>query len=175
MHEGGEARCKLARAGETKIFVCPVNMLVRHGRDGAASGDMGAILASMELLAARCVKMAQHASNVGVVTCHEIVNDDWSSTRYFHADHLNSTNVITNASGTAIQVLDTYPYGSNRINQTTGRFNEGKQFIAQYSDPETNLSYLQARYYDGSRGQFLSQDPVFWGSQNLTDPQSMNS
>ena len=37
---------------------------------------------------------------------------------------------------------------------------------------------LQARYYDGSKGQFLSEDPVFLGEpkqQVLTDPQSLNS
>jgi hypothetical protein len=37
---------------------------------------------------------------------------------------------------------------------------------------------LQARYYDGSKGAFLSEDPVFFGdprSQVLTDPQSLNS
>jgi RHS repeat-associated protein len=37
---------------------------------------------------------------------------------------------------------------------------------------------LQARYYDGSKGQFLSEDPVFLGDpkqQVLTDPQGLNS
>src|SRR6267142_806289 len=37
---------------------------------------------------------------------------------------------------------------------------------------------LQARYYDGSKGEFLSEDPVFLGDprqQVLTDPQSLNS
>src|ERR1700751_4538250 len=37
---------------------------------------------------------------------------------------------------------------------------------------------LQARYYDGSKGEFLSEDPVFLGdprSQVLTDPQTLNS
>jgi RHS repeat-associated protein len=40
------------------------------------------------------------------------------------------------------------------------------------------LDYLQARYYDPSRGQFLSQDPVFLGDpkeQDLSGPQSLNS
>ena len=77
-----------------------------------------------------------------------------------------------------IQLLDYYPYGSTRVSETSGGFNEGKQFIAQYADPETNLSYLQARYYDGSKGQFLSEDPVFWGDpkkQNLQNPQDLNS
>ena len=37
---------------------------------------------------------------------------------------------------------------------------------------------LQARYYDGGKGEFLSEDPVFLGDpkqQVLTDPQSLNS
>ena len=34
---------------------------------------------------------------------------------------------------------------------------------------------LQARYYDSSKGAFLSEDPTFWGNQNLIDPQSLNS
>jgi RHS repeat-associated protein len=34
---------------------------------------------------------------------------------------------------------------------------------------------LQARYYDGSKGEFLSEDPVFWGAQNIAEPQSLNS
>ena len=40
------------------------------------------------------------------------------------------------------------------------------------------LALLQARYYDGSKGEFLSEDPVFLGDpkqQVLTDPQSLNS
>jgi hypothetical protein len=35
-----------------------------------------------------------------------------TTTRYFHADQVNSTNVVTDASGTVLQVLDYYPYGS---------------------------------------------------------------
>jgi RHS repeat-associated protein len=73
-----------------------------------------------------------------------------------------------------MEVLDYSPYGSTRVDQTTNSFRENKQFIAQYSDPETNLSYLQARHYDRSKGAFLSEDPVFNGDprqQVLTDPQ----
>ena len=39
-------------------------------------------------------------------------------------------------------------------------------------------AFLNARYYDGGRGQFLSQDPIFWQIGNqaiLADPQAMNS
>src|SRR5207302_401565 len=49
------------------------------------------------------------------------------------------------------------------------------KFIGQFTD-DSSLSYLNARYMDSSRGQFLSQDPVFWGTQQkLTNPQSLNS
>jgi RHS repeat-associated protein len=37
---------------------------------------------------------------------------------------------------------------------------------------------MQARYQNSSRGQFISEDPIFLGNpsqQNLTDPQSLNS
>jgi RHS repeat-associated protein len=48
-------------------------------------------------------------------------------------------------------------------------------YIGQFAD-QSNLDYLQARYYDPSRGQFLSEDPMFWSQdQRLDDPQSLNS
>jgi RHS repeat-associated protein len=60
--------------------------------------------------------------------------------------------------------------------------NEQRKFIGEVSDGNTGLSYLHARYYDGGRGQFVSQDPVFWevgqtkdGKSVLTNPQALNS
>jgi RHS repeat-associated protein len=55
-------------------------------------------------------------------------------------------------------------------------------YIGQFYDSASSLSYLNARYYDASRGQFITQDPVFWeiaitpdGQQALLDPQQLNS
>jgi RHS repeat-associated protein len=46
----------------------------------------------------------------------------------------------------------------------------------QYSDDPTNLSYLNARYYNSSNAQFTSEDPIFLTmQQNLQDPQSLNA
>ena len=82
--------------------------------------------------------------------------------------------------GEVTQTLDYYPYGSQRI--ATGSFSEQRRFIGEEYDPDTEFSYLNARYYQGSRGQFMSQDPVFWeigitqdGKNALTHPQSLNS
>ena len=45
-------------------------------------------------------------------------------------------------------------------------------------DADVVHALLQARYYDGSKGEFLSEDPVFLGNpkqQVLSDPESLNS
>jgi RHS repeat-associated protein len=90
---------------------------------------------------------------------------------------MGSTNVVTDASGTVVQTLDYYPHGSTRISTNSGGADSARKYIGQFAD-QSNLDYLQARYYDSSRGQFLTQDPVFVGdprAQNLADPLSLNA
>lgn len=98
---------------------------------------------------------------------------------FVHPDHLGSTGIVTNASGTPVQTLDYYPYGGTRV--SSGAQLEKRQYIGQFTDPSA-LSYLNARYYDASRGQFTSEDPVFWeigltrdGKSALANPQALNS
>src|SRR6516164_8343178 len=78
--------------------------------------------------------------------------------RYIHPDHLGSTNAVTDQNGNLVQLIDYYPYGATRIATSTYPTNEKRQYIGQFSDAQTNLNYLNARYYEGQRGQFLSQD-----------------
>jgi RHS repeat-associated protein len=73
-----------------------------------------------------------------------------------------------------VQTLDYYPYGSLRLSVAT-RTNERRKYVNRFSD-DSGLSYLSARYYDQNRGQFVSEDPIFWGlKMNLNNPQSLNS
>lgn len=109
-------------------------------------------------------------------------NGTATSTRYVHPDHLGSTNVVTNASGTVLETIEYYPYGSERTNTSTGGAGSRRAFIGQYQDDTADLNYLNARFYQSSRGQFLSEDPVFWevgltrdGKTVLANPQAMNS
>jgi len=96
-------------------------------------------------------------------------------TRYNHTDNLVSTNVTSDSNGHLAQSFDYAPYGSVLATTNTGATGAARQYIGQFTDA-SNLSYLNARYYDSTRGQFLSQDPIFLSSsQNLTDPQSLNS
>jgi RHS repeat-associated protein len=98
--------------------------------------------------------------------------------------------VVTDGSGTVVQVLDYYPYGDERIDSSTGGFDSKRKYIGIERDDETGLDYALNRYYANERGQFISQDPTFLaignpaGLQNLTgltqdailaDPQQLNS
>ena len=103
-----------------------------------------------------------------------------AQTSYIHPDHLGSTNVVTNASGTVVQTLDYYPYGAPRI--STGLDASARKYIGEMYDEASGLNYLNARYMDPSRGQFISQDPVFWeigitndGKNALLNPQSLHT
>jgi RHS repeat-associated protein len=80
-------------------------------------------------------------------------------TRYVHPDHLGSTDVVTDQNQNVVQTLDYYPYGATRISVATST-RERRQFIGQFTD-DSSLSYLNARYMDPSRGQFLSQEQIY--------------
>ena len=86
-----------------------------------------------------------------------------------------------------ISTKDYYPFGTVRVN--SGSASPARGYIGEFSDV-SNLSYLNARYMEPSRGQFLSQDPTFLALGNpdklqqltkldqqqfLTDPQQLNS
>ena len=96
-----------------------------------------------------------------------------AKTRYIHPDHLGSTDVVSDENDNLAQTLSSYPYGATRVNVATST-NERRKFIGQFVDDST-LSYLNARYYDSGRGQFMSEDPVFWRQQHLDDPQKLNA
>jgi RHS repeat-associated protein len=100
------------------------------------------------------------------------------ATQYVIADQRNSTQVVTNSTGAVTELTDYYAYGNIRQDTQTApsTFNEQRKYIGQYADTATTgLDYLNARYYNAGYGRFTSQDSVFWGKQNLADPQSLNS
>ncbi len=110
-----------------------------------------------------------------------------SSTTNVHTDHLGSTKLVTDTLGALVQVLDYTTYGNERVDAGTDVSH--RQYIGEIFDEVTRLSYLNARYYDPKRGQFLSQDPAFLDigalgfeqnyqrtlQQHLMSPQAMNS
>ncbi len=77
---------------------------------------------------------------------------------YYHQDQLGSTRAITDQTGN-VSATNTYdPYG-NPIAQT-GTLTNPFGYAGQYTDPETGLQYLRARYYDPNTQNFLTRDPL---------------
>jgi RHS repeat-associated protein len=79
---------------------------------------------------------------------------------YVLSDNLASVTMLTNASGTATQTLDYFPFGNVRANSKNTSFDSQRKYIGEIADSSTNLDYLNARYYDPGRGQFTGQDPL---------------
>lgn len=77
---------------------------------------------------------------------------------YIHSDRQGSTRLLTDNTGTATGTY-TYDAWGNTLNHT-GTTSLPLQYNGQYTDTETGLQYLRARYYDPRTGQFLSQDPL---------------
>jgi RHS repeat-associated protein len=93
---------------------------------------------------------------------------------YINTDPLNSVNIVSNASGTATQTYDYYPYGSSRV--STGTTPTLRQYLGQFYDASDSLNYLNARFYNSSTSQFESEDPTTRDNPTtlLTDPQQLN-
>lgn len=106
---------------------------------------------------------------------------------YVHTDHLGGTNVVTDDTGAQVELLDYFPYGSQRI--ASGAHDSQKQYTGHYYDADTALTYMGARYYNGGNGRFVSQDPAFLNigrvdfeekynrtlTEHLQNPQALNS
>ncbi len=77
---------------------------------------------------------------------------------YYHQDQLGSTRAITDQTGNVAATSTYDPYG-NPVSQT-GTLTNPFGYAGQYTDPETGLQYLRARYYDPQTQNFLTRDPL---------------
>ena len=86
---------------------------------------------------------------------------------YYHSDHLESTRLVTDATGNPLTSVQYYPFGhgSEFIGQK-----EQYLFTGQKKD-STGLYYFKARYYDPETGRFLTPDK--WGG-TYKRPQTLN-
>ncbi|MFY0641615.1 MAG: VCBS repeat-containing protein [Bermanella sp.] len=82
---------------------------------------------------------------------------------YFHHNHINSTTLTTNASGTLATRMVYVPWGTPSVEGASGPDNfvekfQGKELDSVSSDGQNGIYYFNARYYDPSVGRFLSPD-----------------
>ncbi|MDD5341005.1 MAG: carbohydrate binding domain-containing protein [Patescibacteria group bacterium] len=132
-------------------------------------------------------KVTEHIFGNGEPVAVAEIKDSTLTLYYIHGDHLNSSSIMTKSNGDIEQALDYYPYGGIRFNeqQTENPLDEQRKHTGHEYDTNSSLTYMGARYYAGTAGRFLSEDPVFlvvgdaiaskiW-SKNLIDPQNLNS
>jgi RHS repeat-associated protein len=78
---------------------------------------------------------------------------------FYHADHLGSTNVVTDLAGDVVESTEFYPFGRTRHEHKNG-FAADYQYTGKELDKETGLMYFEARYMDAVTGRFVSVDPL---------------
>jgi RHS repeat-associated protein len=78
--------------------------------------------------------------------------------RYYHQDALGSTRVLSDGTGTTVGAFSYTPYGT--LAASSGTETAPMGYASEYTDAESGLQYLRARYYDPATGQFLTRDPL---------------
>lgn len=125
------------------------------------------------------IRLFLGSQEVGTV---EKVGAGAATRRYIHPDNLGGSRVITDSAGNNAQTLYYQPFGEIRVNNKTGAYDEKRKYTGHLHDDETNLEYMEARYYNAQWGRFTSEDPLFLqigasqeSAKLLSDPQSLNS
>jgi RHS repeat-associated protein len=81
---------------------------------------------------------------------------------YYHADHLESAQLITDADGQEYERIEYTPYGELWIEKasTASNIDIPYRFTGKERDEETGLYYYGARYLDSKTSRWLSTDPA---------------
>ena len=81
-----------------------------------------------------------------------------STVLWIHHDQPGNTRLVTDGNGATLATYTFDSYGL--LTASTGSVTNPFRFAGQYTDFESGLYYLRARYYDPTTGQFLSIDPA---------------
>lgn len=81
---------------------------------------------------------------------------------YIYTDPQGTPLAEADARGNITATFEYTPYGTYapQGTSTPGPAPKGPGYTGHVNDPDTNLVYMQARYYDPATGHFLSTDPV---------------
>lgn len=108
-------------------------------------------------------------SHLAGVSFRDVTDPNSPVTRYFHNNHMGTTQALSDASGTRTDLFFYSAFGVQvgHIGTTDTRYGyvgaEGYQ-----TDAATGLMHLGARYYDPAIGRFLQRDPIgITGGRNV--------
>jgi RHS repeat-associated protein len=77
---------------------------------------------------------------------------------YYHQDQLGTTRALTDSAGAVAATFTYDAYG--KLLARTGTLTTPFGYAGEYTDSESGLQYLRARYYDPTTAQFVSRDPL---------------
>jgi RHS repeat-associated protein len=138
----------------------------------------------------RVKKVVGSATTVFVYDAHGQMVAEYSNqapptsggTSYVTADHLGSTRLVTDSTGTVIARHDYAPFGEEISSVIGGRggvvgygADEGlrQKFTAKERDSESGLDFFSERYFSSAQGRFTSEDPEVI-PRDITNPQVWN-
>jgi len=93
--------------------------------------------------------------------------DSTGSTYYYHPDHLGSTNVISDSSGTLVETTKYFPFGLVRSGGTFNKYG----FTGKEKDSKADFVYAGRRFYAPEVMGWTQPDPKI---SNKYNPQDLN-
>jgi len=92
----------------------------------------------------------------GMVANIETLPDSVPKTYTFATDHLQGVQVTTDEAGVPVEIQDYGTFGNSGLNDKSETFDSQRKYIGEMYDTDTELNYLNARYYNSAIGRFIS-------------------
>src|SRR3989338_7279044 len=92
----------------------------------------------------------------GMVANIETLPDSVPKVYTFATDHLGGVAVTTDSAGVPVEIQDYGTFGNSGLNDKSETFDSQRKYIGEMYDTDTELNYLNARYYNSAIGRFIS-------------------